>query len=291
MPILEALARADRSGSNGDLEEFLLHGVTGSGKTEVYLQAAEATLHAGRGVIILVPEIALTPQALSRFQARFGDVVAVMHSGMSAGKRNDEWLRLARGEARVCVGPRSAIFAPLDDIGLIVVDEEHESSYKHESDPRYDARTVAGQRARDHGAVLLSGSATPRPESVFGANRLRLAQRVDGRPLPAVEILDMRGLHNPLHPDTRLALADCRRERWQGDRAAQPPRLVELPLLRLLRSGLDVPELRSCAGTASLRRGRRVPPLWPPRACPVELPGLRIGLGRPPRRRHRAPGA
>ncbi|HEX3801615.1 MAG TPA: primosomal protein N' [Solirubrobacteraceae bacterium] len=212
VPLLEALARADRNGTNGELEEFLLHGVTGSGKTEVYLQAAEATLQAGRDVIILVPEIALTPQALSRFQARFGDVVAVMHSGMSAGKRNDEWLRLARGEALLCVGPRSAIFAPLEDIGLIVVDEEHESSYKHESDPRYDARTVARQRARDHGAVLLSGSATPRPESVFGANRLRLAQRVDGRPLPAVEILDMRGLHNPLHPDTRLALADCKRE-------------------------------------------------------------------------------
>ena len=163
-------------------------------------------------MIILVPEIALTPQALARFQARFGDVVAVMHSGMSAGKRNDEWLRLARGEATVCVGPRSAVFAPLADIGLIVVDEEHESSYKHESDPRYDARAVARRRAQDHGAVLLVGSATPRPESAFGTTRLRLTQRVDGRPLPAVEILDMRGLHNPLHPDTWLALADCRRE-------------------------------------------------------------------------------
>jgi primosomal protein N' (replication factor Y) (superfamily II helicase) len=214
VPILEALNRAGRIGTNADSrgsQDFLLHGVTGSGKTEVYLQAAEATLNEGRSVIILVPEIALTPQALSRFSARFGDIVAVMHSGMSAGKRNDEWLRLARGEARVCVGPRSAVFAPLPDIGLIVVDEEHESSYKHESDPRYDARTVARQRAREHNAVLLSGSATPRPEGVFGANRLRLAHRVDGRPMPAVEILDMRGLHNPLHPDTRLALADCRR--------------------------------------------------------------------------------
>jgi primosomal protein N' (replication factor Y) len=211
VPILKALDRAERISTNPGLEDFLLHGVTGSGKTEVYLQAAEATLNQGRSVIILVPEIALTPQALSRFSARFGDIVAVMHSAMSAGKRNDEWLRLARGEARVCVGPRSAVFAPLSDIGLIVVDEEHESSYKHESDPRYDARTVARQRAREHQAVLLSGSATPRPEGVFGANRLRLAQRVDGRPMPAVEILDMRGLHNPLHPDTRLALADCRR--------------------------------------------------------------------------------
>ena len=211
-PILEALGRAERSGADRELAEFLLHGVTGSGKTEVYLQAAEATLNQGRSVIILVPEIALTPQALARFSARFGDIVAVMHSGMSAGKRNDEWLRLARGEARVCVGPRSAIFAPLSDVGLIVVDEEHESSYKHESDPRYDARTVARRRAREHGAVLLSGSATPRPESVFSARRLIMRERVDGRPLPAVEILDMRGLHNPLHPDTSLALADCRRE-------------------------------------------------------------------------------
>jgi primosomal protein N' (replication factor Y) len=191
---------------------FLLHGVTGSGKTEVYLQAAAAALEAGRGVIILVPEIGLTPQALARFEARFGDVVAVLHSGMSEGKRHDEWLRLARGEARVCVGPRSAIFAPMDDIGLIVVDEEHESSYKHEADPRYDARNVAERRAADHGAVLLYGSATPRPESVHASKRLRLHERVDGRALPAVEILDMRGLHHPLHPQTRLALADCRRE-------------------------------------------------------------------------------
>ncbi|HTW13247.1 MAG TPA: primosomal protein N', partial [Solirubrobacteraceae bacterium] len=191
---------------------ILVHGVTGSGKTEVYLQAAERALELGRSVIILVPEIGLTPQALARFEARFGDVVAVLHSALSEGRRHDEWLRLARGEARVCVGPRSAIFAPLADIGLIVVDEEHESSYKHEGDPRYDARNVAERRAQDHGAVLLYGSATPRPESVHTARRLRLSRRVDGRALPAVEVLDMRGLHNPLHPQTRLALADCRRD-------------------------------------------------------------------------------
>jgi primosomal protein N' (replication factor Y) len=212
VPILEALGRAYRVDTNADSCEFLLHGVTGSGKTEVYLQAAQRTLELGKTVLILVPEIALTPQALARFQARFGDVVAVMHSGMSQGKRHDEWLRLARGEARVAVGPRSAVFAPLSDIGLVVVDEEHESSYKHESDPRYDARTVARRRAREHGALLLEGSATPRPETVFAANRLLMHRRVDGRPLPAVEILDMRGLHNPLHPDTRLALADCKHD-------------------------------------------------------------------------------
>ncbi|MFZ0091938.1 MAG: primosomal protein N', partial [Solirubrobacteraceae bacterium] len=191
--------------------EYLLHGVTGSGKTEVYLGAVAQALAAGRSAIVLVPEIALTPQVLWRFQARFGDVVAVLHSALSVGERHDEWMRLRRGEARVCVGPRSAVFAPLDDLGLIVVDEEHESSYKHEGDPRYDARTVARERARRHRAVLVYGSATPRPESVVAMTRLRLPERVDRRPLPAVEVLDMRGRHQPLHPETRLALADVRR--------------------------------------------------------------------------------
>jgi primosomal protein N' (replication factor Y) len=190
---------------------FLLQGVTGSGKTEVYLGAVEAALAAGRTAIVLVPEIALTPQTLWRFQARFGDVVAVLHSALSVGERFDEWTRLRAGQARVCVGPRSAVFAPLRDIGLIVVDEEHESSYKHEGDPRYDARTVARERAARHGAVLVVGSATPRPESMVGMVRLRLMKRVDQRPLPAVEVLDMRDRHQPLHPDTRMALADLRR--------------------------------------------------------------------------------
>jgi primosomal protein N' (replication factor Y) len=190
---------------------FLLHGVTGSGKTEVYLHAVQSTLAAGRSAIVLVPEIALTPQAVERFRARLGDVVAVMHSGLGQGERYDEWLRLRSGQARVCVGPRSAVFAPLADIGLIVVDEEHEASYKNEGDPRYDARTVAARRAEDHHAVLLLGSATPRPESARSVPRLKLSSRVDRRPLPRVEILDMRGLHHPLHPETRMALADLRR--------------------------------------------------------------------------------
>ena len=113
--------------------------------------------------MILVPEIALTPQIVGRFEARFGPTVAVLHSGMSDGERHDEWLRLRRGEARVCVGPRSAVFAPVADLGLIVVDEEHDASYRHEGDPRYDARRVAERRAERAGAVLLCGSATPRP--------------------------------------------------------------------------------------------------------------------------------
>ena len=200
--VLEAL-----TGREG---RFLLHGVTGSGKTEVYLRAVEAALAAGRGAIVLVPEIALTPQTVGRFQARFGDVVAVLHSGLGQGERHDEWLRLRSGEARVCVGPRSAVFAPLADVGLIVVDEEHDASYKHEGDPRYDARTVAIRRAEQHGAVVLAGSATPRPESAVALTRLRLPSRIDGRSLPGVEVLDMIGVHHPLHPRTRMALADVR---------------------------------------------------------------------------------
>jgi primosomal protein N' (replication factor Y) len=134
----------------------------------------------------------------------------VLHSGLGQGERYDEWLRLRTGQARVCVGPRSAVFAPLDDVGLIVLDEEHDASYKHEGDPRYDARSVAVRRAEQHGAVLLAGSATPRPESAATLRTLRLNRRVDGRPLPPVEVLDMRGLHRSLHPRTRMALADMR---------------------------------------------------------------------------------
>ena len=203
-PILAA-ARRQR------MEKFLLHGVTGSGKTEVYLRAVSEVLAHGSGAIVLVPEIAMTPQALGRFTARFPDKIAVLHSGLTDAARREEWLRLARGEALVCVGPRSAVFAPVKDIGLIVVDEEHEASYKHEGDPRYDARSVAARRAQDHGAVLVLGSATPRPESFHQVRRLRLAERIDLRPLPPVELLDMRGRHHPLHPRTRAALADLRR--------------------------------------------------------------------------------
>jgi primosomal protein N' (replication factor Y) len=207
---LETLLAALAAPPGAD-EGFLLQGVTGSGKTEVYLGAVEATLHAGRSAIVLVPEIALTPQVLWRFQARFGDVVAVLHSALSKGERHDEWMRLRTGEARVCVGPRSAVFAPVADLGLVVVDEEHESSYKHEGDPRYDARRVARWRARCSGALLVFGSATPRPESVREMRRLRLPTRVDRRPMPPVHVLDMRGHHQPLHPETRMALADLRR--------------------------------------------------------------------------------
>jgi primosomal protein N' (replication factor Y) len=184
----------------------LLHGVTGSGKTEVYLQLAERV---DGGVIVLVPEIALTPQVVARFVERFGDTVAVLHSKLSAGERYDEWRRLRSGEARICVGPRSAVFAPLERPALVIVDEEHDPSYKNEGDPRYDARLLAEHRAA--GGLLVCGSATPRCESVHRLRRVRLQERVDGRPLPPVEVIDMRGSNGTLHPRTHEALVDARK--------------------------------------------------------------------------------
>ena len=194
----------------------LLHGVTGSGKTEIYLRAAEVTLAEGRGVIVLVPEIALTPQIVGRFIERFGETVAVLHSQLRPAERYAEWRRLREGEARICVGPRSAVFAPIGDLGLIVVDEEHDGSYKHEGDPRYDARDVAAERARRCDAVLLAGSATPRAESAHRLETSVLARRVDGRPLPDVQVLDMRGLDSGLHPATARALARVRDARGKA---------------------------------------------------------------------------
>jgi primosomal protein N' (replication factor Y) (superfamily II helicase) len=210
---LDAVVAALPSGGEGSLgRSFLLHGVTGSGKTEVYLEAAREALDRGRGAIVLVPEIALTPQTMDRFRRRFGDSVALLHSRMPAGARYDEWRRLRSGEARIAVGPRSVVFAPVGDPGLIVIDEEHDSSYKQESDPRYDAREVARRRAADSGAVLLCGTATPRPESWHELDRLELPSRVDGRALPPVEIVDMRGgIPGPLHPITREAFNEVAR--------------------------------------------------------------------------------
>ena len=193
--------------------KLLLHGVTGSGKTEVYLAAVEAALAQGRGAIVLVPEIGLAPQAVARFRARLGDRFAVLHSALSPGERYDEWRRLRSGEASVCVGPRSAVFAPVRDLGLIVIDEEHDPSYKQEGDPCYDARTVARRRAEECGATLVAGTATPRPEAWLELPRVELPNRVDGRRMPPVEVLDMREADprsGPLHPSTWEALGKVR---------------------------------------------------------------------------------
>ncbi|MEJ7569840.1 MAG: primosomal protein N' [Gaiellaceae bacterium] len=176
---------------DGDGGHFLLAGATGSGKTEVYLQACAAALERGRGAIVLVPEIALTPQTLGRFRARFGDRIAVFHSALTDAERRDERERVVAGEAPIVVGARSAVFAPVPRLGLICIDEEHDSSYKQESDPRYDARTVAAKRATLEGAVAVYGSATPRPESWERLERIELGARL-GAPMPTVKIVDLR---------------------------------------------------------------------------------------------------
>lgn len=178
-------------------QPFLLEGVTGSGKTEVYLQVIAAALAAGRNAMMLVPEIALTPQMVHRVKGRFGDAVAVLHSGLSEGEKFDEWRRLERGEARVVVGARSAAFAPMTNIGVFIIDEEHETSYKQDDAPRYHARDVVMHRAKTFGAPVLLGSATPSLESRARAEKgvytlLRLPERINDQPLPAVHIIDMR---------------------------------------------------------------------------------------------------
>lgn len=184
----------------GEKRCILLHGVTGSGKTEVYIRAAAAAVERGKQAIVLVPEIALTPQVIERFAVRFGRRIAVLHSGLSLGERYDEWRRIRDGEALVVIGARSAVFAPTRRLGLIVVDEEHEPSYKQEDSPRYHAREVAQKRAELTGAVLLLGSATPCIETYYSAeqgliDRYELPARVSGLEMPKVHIVDMRQEH------------------------------------------------------------------------------------------------
>ena len=186
-----AVARIVAAMDAGRGGPFLLHGATGSGKTEVYLQACAAALERGLGAIVLVPEIALTPQAVGRFRARFGDRIAILHSALTEAERRDERERILAGEARVVIGARSAVFAPVRGLGLLVVDEEHDASYKQDGDPRYDARTVAAKRAALEGAVAVYGTATPRPESWARLERIELGGRLAGS-LPPVQVVDLR---------------------------------------------------------------------------------------------------
>jgi primosomal protein N' (replication factor Y) (superfamily II helicase) len=207
---------------------FLLHGVTGSGKTEVYVEALKRVRQRGRTGIILVPEIALTPQTVRRFRAHFGDAVAVLHSRMSLGERYDAWRKIRRGECDVVVGPRSAVLAPLDDIGLIVVDEEHEGSYKQfEPDPRYHARDVAVVRAHRNGAVCVLGSATPSLESLQNARGgkytlLEMPDRVAQPGLPPAAL-----------PDVRVVDLTLERKKHQLDGA------LSMPLIEAIDSRLE----------------------------------------------------
>ena len=205
---------------------FLIHGVTGSGKTEVFMAAVKDALSRGRGAIILVPEISLTPQMVSWFRGRFGAVAAVIHSRLSAGERYDEWRRIRRGEARVVIGARSAVFAPVHRLGLIVVDEEHETTYLNDRHPRYDAREVALSRCRWEGAALILASATPSILSFARARRgdmmlLEMPARVHGLPLPQVRVVDMReeleqGNRSIISRELRRELAECVRRGEQA---------------------------------------------------------------------------
>ncbi len=187
-----AAGRLEAAIDGGTAEALLLHGVTGSGKTEVYLRAIVAARRHDRGSLVLVPEIALTPQLLARLRGRLGEGVAVWHSGLSAAHRAREHRRVRTGEADVVLGARSAVFAPVRSLGLVVVDEEHEASYKQDTVPRYDARQVAYRRAFEAGAALVYGTATPRPETWRALPRVELTRRADGARPPRVEVVDMR---------------------------------------------------------------------------------------------------
>ena len=234
--VAQIVAGLDDAGAH-----VLLHGPTGSGKTEVYLQATAAALERGLSAIVLVPEIALTPQTVGRFRARFGDRVAVLHSALTEAERRDERERISTGAAPVVVGARSAIFAPVERLGLVVVDEEHDTSFKQESDPRYDARTVAAKRAAIEGAVAVYGSATPRAESWARLQRLELPSRI-GAPLPSVKIVDLR--REAGYPLSAPLLAELSAVEERGGRA----------ILLLNRRGISgAVHCRSCGSTRRCR--------------------------------------
>lgn len=193
----QALDKITASINNSEFQVFLLHGITSSGKTEVYLQAIDHVLGQGKTAIYLVPEISLTPQAVERFKSRFGDQVSILHSHLTAGQRYQQWENIKTGQSKIVVGARSAIFAPVRDLGLVIVDEEHENSYKQEDVPRYHARDTGIMRAAQGKAVVVLGSATPSLESFCNVNKgkyslLELKTRIDNRLLPEVAIVDMR---------------------------------------------------------------------------------------------------
>jgi primosomal protein N' (replication factor Y) len=208
-----ALKRVTAALDNGSFMPFLLHGVTGSGKTEVYLQAIAYALERGDNALVLVPEISLTPQLVKRFRARFGGGIAVLHSALSDGERYDEWRRIRRGLVRIVIGARSALFAPLERIGIIVVDEEHESSFKQADGLRYNARDLALVRGLMEKAVIVLGSATPLITSLYAVEQgkltlLPLTERVENRPMPTVTVVQMQGVKEAISPQLAQALEE-----------------------------------------------------------------------------------
>lgn len=247
----------------------LLHGVTGSGKTLVYLEVLEAIVRErGRSAIVLVPEISLTPQTVERFRGRFGDDVAVLHSGLSDGERHDAWRALRAGDKRIAIGARSAVFAPVPDLGVIILDEEHESSYKQSDTPRYHARSVAVMRGRLSGCPCLLGSATPAIESWDNARRgryrlLELPERVTRQDLPSVELVDLRTETDARDPETR------------GPEAPEGPCILSSRLDAAIRKRLGRDEqvilLLNRRGYATFVQCYECGKVWSCRSCSVSL--------------------
>ena len=245
---IDALARLRALAGTRAFKVALLHGVTGSGKTEVYIRLSADVRDSGRRVLMLVPEIALTPAAAALFRQAFGERVAIQHSGLSDGERHDQWQRIRRGDIDIVVGTRSAVFAPLEQLGLIVVDEEHDGSYKQDESPRYNGRDVAIVRAQRAGALVVLGSATPSMESYHNAmtgkyERVVLARRVLDRPLASVSVVDMREEYAAEGPDVILSRALREGLQTRLDRKEQS-------LVLLNRRGFATAVFcRQCAGT------------------------------------------
>ena len=254
-----------------DGEDFgacLLHGVTGSGKTAVYLAAMQRALLAGRSAILLVPEIGLTPAMAAQLHAAFGASVALLHSALTPDERAEQWYRIRRGEARIVVGTRSAVFAPVENLGLIIVDEEHDSSYKQEEIPRYHARDVAVMRAKISRATVVLGSATPSLESWRNAEMgkyalIEMKERVNQRPLPVVDLVDMRQEFQQTGQESifsrvLLERAEGRHgSRRAGDHPAQPARIFLCRALPCLRGKAAMRELRHRAHPSQADRPGR----------------------------------
>jgi primosomal protein N' (replication factor Y) (superfamily II helicase) len=244
----DALARLRTLADTRVFQVALLHGVTGSGKTEIYIRLSADVRRSGRRVLMLVPEIALTPAAAALFRDAFGERVAIQHSGLSDGERHDQWQRIRRGDIDIVVGTRSAVFAPLEEVGLIVVDEEHDASYKQEESPRYNGRDVAIVRAQRAGALVILGSATPSMESYHNAmtgkyQRVVLERRVLDRPLASVSVVDMREEYAAQGPDVILSRPLREGIRIRLDRKEQS-------LVLLNRRGFATAVFcRQCAGT------------------------------------------
>ena len=283
----------------------LLFGVTGSGKTEVYLQAIARTLERGQTALVLVPEISLTPQTVERFKSRFASTqeqVAVLHSHLSAGERHDEWHKIHGGKAQIVIGARSAVFAPLSNLGLIVVDEEHENSYKQEEAPRYQARDLAVLRAKLEGCAVVLGSATPSIESYHNAmtgkyDLALLTMRVDDQKMPLIRIVDLRSrVPAPQAGPAARALGKTAHRHWPAarkkgadDPVPQPARVCHVARL---------PGVRRREPVRELQRGADLPPRWPTGSCAISAvtrgpsrAAARSATTRPSGRRASAPSA